>query len=78
MGTWTTDEELAAIRTRTTVVAHELDPWHAGPTAAMAQSLHARIPNSTLTALKGVGSLVLLEDPGYFLDEVMPILKGER
>ena len=60
---WLTDEELGALRAPVTILAPELDLWHAGPTVAMAQALADRIPKSRLEILGNAGSLIALEDP---------------
>ena len=66
---YVSDEELAQVRAPALVVAHSEDRWHAGPTVAMAQHVHAQLPVSRLAVLQGYGSLVLLEAPEVFLVE---------
>jgi len=77
-GAWLTDDELASIRCPTLILAHSLDLWHAGPTAEMAQALHARIPGSRLHVLTDVGSLVLLEDPGRVVSAIDTFTDDKR
>lgn len=69
-GTWTLPAELAAIASPTLILAHELDPWHAGPSAAMARALHARMPQAKFELLEGLGSMAPIEDPERVLRAV--------
>ena len=62
-GTWTTADELAAIASPTLILAHELDPWHAGPSAAMARALHGHMPHASFELLEGLGSMAPIENP---------------
>ncbi|MCY4589923.1 MAG: alpha/beta hydrolase [Alphaproteobacteria bacterium] len=60
---WLSDAELNRIRIPVTILAPDLDLWHAGPTVAMARALAERIPTATLEVLEDAGSLIALEDP---------------
>jgi pimeloyl-ACP methyl ester carboxylesterase len=67
---WATDAELAALKLPILLVAPEIDRWGAGPSLDMARALHARLPGARLEVMKDSGSLILVEDPGRFVDLV--------
>jgi pimeloyl-ACP methyl ester carboxylesterase len=75
---WLEDTELAAMTTPTLVLASELDAWHAGPTLGMARALHARLQDSELIELPGVGTFGFIEQPGLFLEVAGPFLRRAR
>ena len=60
---WLSDAELGRIQIPVTILAPDLDLWHAGPTVAMARALAERLPTATLEVLENAGSLIALEDP---------------
>lgn len=60
---WLPEEALAAISVPVTILAPRLDPWHAGPTVAMAEALCRWMPAARLHILEDAGSLIALEDP---------------
>ena len=63
---WLTDDELAAMRVPTLVLATSLDGWHAGPTIGMAQALAARLPDARLSSIDGYGTFFFIEQPALF------------
>ena len=69
---WVSEDQLQSITTPMLIVAPEIDHWHAGPTVEMAAALHSNIPPSRLEVMKGVGSMVMLEDPDRFLGTIKP------
>ena len=73
-GNWVDATELAAIVAPALILAHELDPWHAGPSAAMAHALHRKLPNARLEVLAGLGSMAPIEDPHRVLAAALPFL----
>lgn len=71
---WLTQQELAAMRTPTLILATELDGWHAGPTVGMAQFLGRRLPEAELRLIGGMGTFFFIEDPDRFAQEAAPFL----
>ena len=63
---WLADDELAAMRMPTLVLATSLDSWHAGPTVGMAEALVARLPAARLSVIDGYGTFFFIEDPALF------------
>jgi pimeloyl-ACP methyl ester carboxylesterase len=64
---WLSDDELAALRMPTLVMATSLDSWHAGPTPGMAQALAARLPAAALARIDNVGTFFFIEQPTLFM-----------
>lgn len=73
-GTWTGADELRAIAAPTLILAHELDPWHAGPSARMARELHRHMPQAAFAVLDGLGSMAPIENPQRVVAEVLRFL----
>jgi pimeloyl-ACP methyl ester carboxylesterase len=71
---WLTDADFTAMRAPTLVLATELDSWHAGPTVGMAAALQARLPNSELKVVEGLGTFFFTEAPQRFRDLAGPFL----
>ncbi len=59
---WVTDTELRQVTAPTLILAAGLNRWHAGPTRAMAEALHAAMPTSRLELYGDRGALFLLEN----------------
>jgi pimeloyl-ACP methyl ester carboxylesterase len=71
-GCWIDLPELAGNVTPTLIIAHELDPWHAGPSAAMARALHTHLPHARFELLEGLGSMAPIEDPDRVYRAALP------
>jgi abhydrolase domain-containing protein 6 len=72
---WISDEEFAAIRAPTLILATGLDRWNAGPSVAMAQEVQARIRCAQLGVIDGVGGHFLVEQPERFHELAGPFLR---
>lgn len=75
-GCWIAERELAAITAPTLILAHGLDPWHAGPSAAMARELHRRMPRARFECLEGLGSMAPIEDPERVYQATLPFYRS--
>lgn len=73
---WLDDAELAAMNVPTLVLATELDPWHAGPTIGMAETLAMRMPRARLDAIKGYGTFFFIENAALFADKSSAFLEA--
>jgi len=71
-GCWIEPPELAGNATPTLIIAHALDPWHAGPSAAMARALHRHLPHARFELLQGLGSMAPIEDPDRVYRAALP------
>ena len=68
------DAALGALDRPAPILGAGLDRWHAGPNPQMTERLAALIPGAELAVAEGMGALFPLEDPGFALDRLLPLL----